>query len=241
MLIGADLVGNAPLGEAVERVMALPAAKNLPAGVEIKQFGDAEIMGEVFESFAKAMGAGIMMVYAVLVLLFGSFLQPITILFSLPLSIGGAIAALLLTGKQLTTPVWIGILMLMGIVTKNAIIGGLAIEEIRRACAHDALVDAGRSGTADSGLPRMIGHAPSASIGCRRRVSCAMRLLSSGPGSRRCSPGLCRRCSRVDVSEGEWRVFSRWRTTEEARSRSRSDQLMGPKPHPLPAPRIDKS
>ena len=56
--------------------MALPAAKNLPAGVEIKQFGDAEVMGEVFESFAKAMGAGIMMVYAVLVLLFGSFLQP---------------------------------------------------------------------------------------------------------------------------------------------------------------------
>jgi hypothetical protein len=48
-------------------------------------------------------------IYAVLVLLFGTFLQPITILFSLPLSIGGAIAALLLTGKQLTTPVWIGI------------------------------------------------------------------------------------------------------------------------------------
>ena len=79
--------------------MALPAAKKLPAGVEIKQFGDAEIMGEVFESFAKAMGAGIMMVYAVLVLLFGSFLQPITILFSLPLSIGGAIVALAITAQ----------------------------------------------------------------------------------------------------------------------------------------------
>ena len=86
------------LGKAVDRVMALPAAKNLPPGVEIKQFGDAEVMGEVFESFAKAMGAGIMMVFAVLVLLFGSFLQPITILFSLPLSIGGAIVALAVTG-----------------------------------------------------------------------------------------------------------------------------------------------
>ena len=64
---------------------------------------------------------GMMMVYAVLVILFGTFLQPITILFSLPLSIGGAIAALLLTGHQLTIPVWIGVLMLMGIVTKNAI------------------------------------------------------------------------------------------------------------------------
>ena len=73
-----------------------------------------------------------MMVYAVLVLLFGSFLQPITILFSLPLSIGGAIVALLLTGKQLTTPVVIGILMLMGIVTKNAImLVDFAIEAVR--------------------------------------------------------------------------------------------------------------
>ena len=78
---------------------ALPAAQEPARGVEIKQSGDAEVMGEVFESFAKAMGAGLMMVYAVLVLLFGSFLQPVTILFSLPLSIGGAIVALLVTGQ----------------------------------------------------------------------------------------------------------------------------------------------
>ena len=75
----------------------------------------------MFESFAKAMGAGIMMVFAVLVLLFGSFLQPVTILFSLPLSIGGAIVALAVTGRPISLPVVIGILMLMGIVTKNAI------------------------------------------------------------------------------------------------------------------------
>ena len=133
VVIGADLVGDVALGKAVERVMALPAAKNLPAGVEIKQFGDAEIMGEVFESFAKAMGAGIMMVYAVLVLLFGSFLQPITILFSLPLSIGGAIVALAITGRPISLPVVIGILMLMGIVTKNAImLVDFAIEEMKQ-------------------------------------------------------------------------------------------------------------
>ena len=85
------------------------------------------------------------MVYAVLVLLFGTFLQPITILFSLPLSIGGAIAALLLTGKQLTTPVWIGILMLMGIVTKNAImLVEFAVEAIREGKQRDeAIIDAG--------------------------------------------------------------------------------------------------
>jgi multidrug efflux pump subunit AcrB len=87
-----------------------------------------------------------MMVYAVLVLLFASFLQPITILFSLPLSIGGAIIALLITDKQLTTPVWIGILMLMGIVTKNAImLVDFAIESIHAGMERNAaIIDAGQ-------------------------------------------------------------------------------------------------
>ena len=89
--IGADLVGDTPLGKAVQQMLAQPAVKQLPPQVEIRQLGDAEIMAEVFESLAKAMAAGIMTVYAVLVWLFGSFLQPLTILLSLPLSIGGAI------------------------------------------------------------------------------------------------------------------------------------------------------
>ncbi len=146
ILIGADLVGDAPLGDAVKAVMALPAAANLPEGVEVKQFGDAEIMVEVFESFGKAMGAGLMMVYAVLVLLFASFLQPITILFSLPLSIGGAIVALAVTSNPISLPVVIGILMLMGIVTKNAImLVDFAVERIAEGMSrHDAIVDAGR-------------------------------------------------------------------------------------------------
>ncbi len=103
-------------------------------------------MGEVFESFEQAMGAGLMMVYAVLVLLFASFLQPITILFSLPLSIGGAIVALAITSKPISLPVVIGILMLMGIVTKNAImLVDFAVEEIRRGVPrNEAIVDAGR-------------------------------------------------------------------------------------------------
>jgi hydrophobe/amphiphile efflux-1 (HAE1) family protein len=144
--LGADLVGNTPLGEAVEAVRALPASQSLPAGVALKQFGDAEIMDEVFAGFAKAMGAGIMMVYSVLVLLFASFLQPITILFSLPLSIGGAIIALILTQKPISLPVVIGILMLMGIVTKNAImLVDFAVEEIARGVPRrEAIVDAGR-------------------------------------------------------------------------------------------------
>ncbi|MCB1506108.1 MAG: efflux RND transporter permease subunit [Hyphomicrobiaceae bacterium] len=146
VLLGADLVGTTPLGDAVDAILAKPAAKSLPEGVSIKQFGDAEVMKEVFESFGQAMGAGIMLVYAVLVLLFSSFVQPITILFSLPLSIGGAIVALALTGNAISLPVVIGILMLMGIVTKNAImLVDFAVEEIRKGVPRlDAIVDAGR-------------------------------------------------------------------------------------------------
>jgi multidrug efflux pump subunit AcrB len=144
--IEADLVGEAALGDATAAIYALPAAKNLPPGVELREFGDVEIMQEVFGQFAMAMGAGLMMVYGVLILLFGSFGQPVTILFSLPLSIGGAIIALLLTGRPISMPVVIGILMLMGIVTKNAImLVDMAIEEIRHGRTRtEALIEAGR-------------------------------------------------------------------------------------------------
>ena len=120
--------------------------KNLPKGVSVQQSGDAESLNELSEGFASVMTLGLMMVYAVLVMLFGTFLQPITILFSLPLSIGGAIMALMLTGKQLTVPVWIGMLMLMGIVTKNAImLVDFAIEAIRQGMNRDAaIIDAGQ-------------------------------------------------------------------------------------------------
>src|SRR5579863_3451690 len=144
--IEGDLRGDAALGAAVAAIRALPAARHLPPGVEIRETGDVEIMSEVFASFAAAMGAGLMMVYGLLVLLFGSFLQPVTILISLPLSIGGAIIALLITHKAMSMPVVIGILMLMGIVTKNAImLVDFAVEEIGRGTPRaQALVEAGR-------------------------------------------------------------------------------------------------
>ena len=95
---------------------------------------------------SSAMAAGLMMVFSVLVLLFSSFLQPITILFSLPLSIGGAIIALAITQNPISLPVVIGIIMLMGIVTKNAImLVDFAVEEIARGVSRtEAIVDAGR-------------------------------------------------------------------------------------------------
>ncbi|MBR0793549.1 efflux RND transporter permease subunit [Bradyrhizobium manausense] len=143
--VAADTVGTTALGDATKLINELPVMKSLPKGVKVSPSGDAESLNELSDGFATAMKAGLLMVYAVLVLLFGTFLQPITILFSLPLSIGGAIAALLVTGKQLTTPVWIGILMLMGIVTKNAImLVEFAIESINTGRPRDeAMIDAG--------------------------------------------------------------------------------------------------
>ena len=144
--IEGDMRGTDALGTLIEQVLALPAAKNLPPGVTIRQTGDAEVMGEVFEGFALAMGAGLMMVFGVLILLFGSFLQPMTILFSLPLSIGGAILGLLVFHMPISMPVVIGILMLMGVVTKNAImLIDFAVEEMARGVDRvTAIVDAGR-------------------------------------------------------------------------------------------------
>jgi len=144
--VAADLVGNSALGDALTEIFELPVVKSLPKGVTVKQAGDAETLAEMGEGFANVMKAGLLMVFAVLVLLFGSVLQPLTILFSLPLSIGGAILALFLVGYQLTIPVWIGILMLMGIVTKNAImLVDFAIESIANGMPHhEAIVDAGQ-------------------------------------------------------------------------------------------------
>src|SRR5438045_4454771 len=119
--VAADLVGSAALGDATKRIYQVPVMKTLPKGVRVNPSGDAARLNELSEGFATAITAGLMMVYAVLVLLFGTFLQPITILFSVTLWIGVAIVALLLTGKQLTTPVWIGILTLISIVAKHAI------------------------------------------------------------------------------------------------------------------------
>ena len=141
----ADLVGTAALGEAIDAVMALPAAQNLPAGVEIRQSGDAEIMGEVFAGFATAMAAGLTMVFGVLVLLFASVLQPITILFSVPLALGGVVVALLLTKMAFSMSVVIGFLMLVGIVTKNAImLVDFAVERMAEGMERtQAIIDAG--------------------------------------------------------------------------------------------------
>jgi multidrug efflux pump subunit AcrB len=143
--IEADLAESAVLGPALQSIETLPTATDMPEGTSIQRSGDAEVMGDIFTSFGIAMAAGITMVYIVLVLLFSSFVVPISILLSLPLSIGGAIGALFLAGMAISLPVVIGFLMLMGIVTKNAImLVEFAIQAIRGGMSlSDAVIDAG--------------------------------------------------------------------------------------------------
>lgn len=111
-----------PVGQVTAMVDKLPSLATLPPGVIRQSSGDAERMAELFGGFGGAMLIGVLLIYIVLVLLFHDFLQPITILTALPLSIGGALLALLLTGSSFSMPAVIGLLMLMGIVTKNSIL-----------------------------------------------------------------------------------------------------------------------
>jgi len=120
--LGANLPAGVTLDTASERFRELAAEAGLPATVEILEAGDVELQAEVQQSFVKAMILALMLVLAVLILLFGNVVQPFTILFSLPLAIGGVAAGLVLTRNALSLPVLIGILMLMGVVSKNAIL-----------------------------------------------------------------------------------------------------------------------
>lgn len=110
------------LGEVMAEVRRLPTMANLPSGIRIVEQGELQRMAEMMGSFGLAMAIGVFCIYAVLVLLFHDFLQPVTILSALPLSLGGAIFALLVCNMSLSMPTVIGLLMLMGIVTKNSIL-----------------------------------------------------------------------------------------------------------------------
>ncbi|MFP4124896.1 MAG: efflux RND transporter permease subunit [Coleofasciculus sp.] len=110
------------LGDALETVKALPAMNPLPPDVAEEPAGDAKIMQDIFTRFATALGAAILSIYAILVLLYSNFLYPFGILVALPLSIGGALLGLLVTQKELGLFALIGIVLLMGLVTKNAIL-----------------------------------------------------------------------------------------------------------------------
>ncbi|PHM10488.1 efflux RND transporter permease subunit [Nostoc sp. 'Peltigera malacea cyanobiont' DB3992] len=110
------------LGEAVETINKLPAMQNLPPGVVQQPSGSAKIMQEIFGRFGGALGLGLMCIYAILVLLYNNFLHPLSIMAALPFCLGGALVALMVAQKPLGIYALIGIVLLLGIVTKNSIL-----------------------------------------------------------------------------------------------------------------------
>ncbi|HLP97120.1 MAG TPA: efflux RND transporter permease subunit [Sideroxyarcus sp.] len=139
-----ELAGQ-PLGKVQAAALALPSLKNLPEGVAIAPVGDAEMMIELFASFGLAMFTGVLCIYIVLVLLFKDFMQPATILWALILSIPGAFMALFITHTAISMPSMIGIIMLMGIATKNSILlveYAIVSRRVRGMSRTDALLDA---------------------------------------------------------------------------------------------------
>ncbi|MGF7162788.1 HAE1 family hydrophobic/amphiphilic exporter-1 [Rhodoligotrophos appendicifer] len=143
--IEAELAGLT-LGEANQAIQSLPVMTSLQPGVRELSRGETARMQELFSGFATAMIAGILLIYLTLALLFRSFIQPITILVALPLSVGGALGFLMVTDKALGLSVLIGLLMLMGIAAKNSIllVEYALVAEVRGLSRIDALLDAAR-------------------------------------------------------------------------------------------------
>jgi multidrug efflux pump subunit AcrB len=121
VILSVELNGR-PLGEVMDEIKKLPSSQQLPPGIRIIETGDTEVFVELFTGFLLAMGTGIFCVYAVLLLLYNNAFHPITILMAVPLSAGGAFGALLLSNNYLSLPALIGLLMLIGIATKNSIL-----------------------------------------------------------------------------------------------------------------------
>lgn len=145
--IEASLAPGFTLGQGLAQVHKLPAFKSMPNSIKDVPAGDAEIQRDIFSGFGWALGTGVFLIYGVLVLLFGGFIHPLTIMMSLPLSLGGALVALVMGHQSLGFYALIGIVMLMGLVTKNAI---LLVEYCIMAMhsgvsRHDAIVMAGEA------------------------------------------------------------------------------------------------
>ena len=145
VVIGADLAPGLVSGDVQPQIDALPSLKNLPEGVEVVKLGQQKWQAELFVNFMVAVVAGVLLVFAVLVLLYRRVLPPFVNMGSLLLApLGGAIA-LHLTGNAVSMPVFIGILMLLGIVAKNSILlVDMAIEEMSKGVERtEAILEAG--------------------------------------------------------------------------------------------------
>jgi HAE1 family hydrophobic/amphiphilic exporter-1 len=142
--VGANVLPGTDLSVAQEAVFALPEAADQP-GARLAIGGQTEDFAEMTAAFGSAMIWGIILIYIVLVLLFKDFFQPITIMTALPLSIGGAFIGLVVADQPLSLFAFIGLLMLMGLVTKNSILlVDFAVERMHAGMNRNAaLMEAG--------------------------------------------------------------------------------------------------
>ncbi len=144
VVVSADLAPSAVSGDAMEKINTLPILASLPPGIERIEFGASRLQAEMISSFVIAVLAGVLLVFAVLVLLYRKLLPPLVNIGSLLLAPMGGAIALHMTGNILSMPVFIGVLMLLGIVAKNSILLiDFAVEEINRgADQNQAIIDA---------------------------------------------------------------------------------------------------
>ncbi len=145
VFVGADLAPGVVKGQADKAIAKLPIMKNLPQGISNAPFGQDEWQQEMIANFAKALVAGVLLVFSVLVLLYHRFVSPLVNMGSLFLAPFGGLLALAIAGQPISMPVFIGILMLFGIVAKNSILLiDFAIEEMALGADKDAaIIEAG--------------------------------------------------------------------------------------------------
>ncbi len=145
VFIGADLAEGALKGTVMEKVNKLPIMTNLPTGIGNTPFGEDQIFAQLIQSFTIALGSAILLVFGVLVLLYHRFVSPLVNMGSLLLAPLGGLLLLFAFGQPISLPVFIGILMLFGIVAKNSILLiDFAIEEMARGVSRfEAIMEAG--------------------------------------------------------------------------------------------------
>ncbi|ABF52193.1 efflux RND transporter permease subunit [Sphingopyxis alaskensis] len=146
IVIGADLAPGLVTGDAQKKIDALPSIKTMPQGIRKVVQGDAKWQAEMLTNFMIAVVSGLLLVFATLVLLYRRFLSPLVNMSSLLLAPLGGLLGLWITGMEVSMPVFIGLLMLLGIVAKNSILlVDFAIEEMDKGIGKTAaLIDAGR-------------------------------------------------------------------------------------------------
>ncbi len=144
ILVSANIAGRT-LGDVTETLQGLTAGLDLPNGYRIRFGGDAETMQETVGHMVTALSMAVIFIYIVLASQFGSFLQPLAIMASLPLSLVGVLIGLMIAGSTINMFSLIGFIMLMGLVTKNGILlVDFANRERRRGLSlNEALENAG--------------------------------------------------------------------------------------------------